>query len=124
MIQRYYRLAGYLLPVFIVCTSAALLGARAKPSGADPYTPTKREWLCMEFNARHRYSMMDHNFGISAIRGDGPDEVLLHCGATPKTDRASFNKAVQDSRENLQSIAEKYGFDDWLTIKELVKIYE
>ena len=121
MMNRYFRSAGYLLPVFIVFTSVALLGARAKPSGDDRYTPTKRNWLCLAFNAGRGVNFKTHGYAIHAV-GTGRDEVTLFCSTNPTTDRAEFNAGVQHARAVLQVIAEKYGFDDWLTIKELVRM--
>jgi hypothetical protein len=124
MIHRYFRLAGYLLPVFIVCTSVALLGAHAKPSGADPYIPTKQEWLCLQFNASYRISIMTHDYSISAVVAADPNKVLLYCRTTPRTDRASFNASVQQSREFIEGMAKTYGFGDRLTVQEEVAMID
>ena len=126
MMNRYFRSAGYLLPVFFVFTSVALLGARAKPSGDDPFTPTKRSWLCLAFNAVHAVHFKTHGYAIYAFaaNGTGGDEVTLFCSTNLTTDRAEFNAGVQHARTVLQLLAEKYGFDDWLTIKELVRMID
>lgn len=126
MIHRYFKFAGYLLPVFVVCTTMPLLGAKAKPSGTDLFVPTKKQWLCVEFNAQYAWKTTESGFHISAIdaAGGGKNEVMLYCRMRPETDRVVFNESIQTCRELLQSTAQKYGFDEWLTIKENVQLID
>lgn len=127
MINRYFRFAGYLLPVFIVCTSVALLGARAKPSGADPYTPTKREWLTVAFNALRIEGPPQAGITCEALpdRQD-PDALILFVAIVPRPDadeleqRKFASKVLAANRETLELLAKRLGFSDWLVIREKV----
>lgn len=126
MIQRYYRLAGCLLPVFIICTGVALLGARAKPSGDDPFTPTKREWLCLVFNAEESVQFFDRkNYAVVARPSPrDANTVLLKFGAKPDLPRETRNELLSLYKDNLQGYAKFYGFEDWLVIEEHIRDFQ
>jgi hypothetical protein len=125
MIHGYFRMAGYLLPVFIVCTSAALLGARARPSGTDPFTPTKAEWLCVRHNmTQMRKWNRDIPYDHYARITDEPNVieiVLLFLppkGIDPIPYREMANKEMATARLNIAGLARIFGFDEWLEIRE------
>jgi len=124
MIRRYFQFAGYLLPALAVCTSFALLGAQAKPSGADPYVPTKQQWLCVSFNAlyRERLDRDGAEMTIKACLSDEPNHIHLVGVIRKKTDRAFFNQLFQQSKKILEEDARSLGFDNWLVIKEEVHV--
>ena len=135
MIRHYCRFAGYLLPFFIVYAGVVLLGAQAKPSGADPYTPTKQEWLINEFNQLWR----GHDHGkdgdyvirslyVMATKGANANEVVIkyHSPDKPPGYRNERAREIEE-RENLdlagkrlKEIAASYGWQDWLVVRELV----
>jgi hypothetical protein len=125
MIHRYFRFAGFVLPVVIACTSVALIGARAKPSGTDPFMPTKAEWLCVRYNMSQlrRWSRdfpYDH---FARITGEPNvvEIVLLFTpleGLDPLHFRELANREMAHARRSIKAQAEIYGFDEWLEIRE------
>jgi hypothetical protein len=115
--------------VFAACAVAFLLGAKAKPSGADPFVPTKRDWLVVSFNAAFSVPMTNSaGFVIYAEGTDDPNEIQLCAhvidsnmpaeGAAER--RRRFTNSLTHLRTILEAEAEILGFDDWLKIREKI----
>lgn len=119
--QRYRSIAPYLLP--FVCVAALLcVAAQKKESGADPYTPTKLEWLCTYVNSTFRV-LHDGGYELTAHYLK-PNEVILLYHVPPEADRQFVNGTLQAFRNVFELEAKHRGWDEWLIIREQIRIME
>jgi hypothetical protein len=122
------RFAWCLLSLSIVFTAGVLLGAKAKPSGADPYTPTKREWLAVEINSfLSREWSKDSPFMMFAAPGRDENEITAAVVFMPEdkeaidVHRKSAESALRNFRDHIEKAGEARGWDDWLVVRERFK---
>jgi hypothetical protein len=116
------RFAWPMLSIAIVCTAIVLIGAQARPFGDAPYTPTKREWLCLAFNAEECVDFLHgRNYSVIATpSARDANTVILRFGTADGFRAEALPEMLDLYKDKLHSLAKKYGFQGWLQIEEQI----
>ena len=87
--------------------------------GAQPYTPTRIEWLCLDLNAESKAELTEEP-GYSkhfTYSGDDPNTIILFVRYRRTTDRELVNVVVNNARR-LVEIKVKNRDWTWVKIRE------
>jgi hypothetical protein len=92
--------------------------ATAHP-GAEPYIPTKIEWLTLELQAALQdYSTLaTDGFSLDIANRDA-ETVVIYVTYTPKVDRESMNKTINSARKIIAIHAQAHEWEKWVKIRE------
>lgn len=112
---------GLLMTVAAAVATAEFQGTLA--DGLGPYTPTRIEWLCVEFNSASAIGLTteSRHWLHATYQGRNPNAVVISVGYLPSMDRQLLNTKVNNAREELQAMAKQHGWG-WVTIVEDVKM--
>jgi hypothetical protein len=123
--HRYSRTVSPVLLAFAIFAAVGSIAAQRKESGSDPYTPTKREWLVLQFNAKSSTFTSPGNFSIKAYeQGKDENTVLLVASAFKDTDRQFVNEAMGFAREHMEGLSKRYCCNSWLIIREEIQVMD
>jgi hypothetical protein len=104
--------------------------AAAEPvedAGSNPFTPTKRQWLCAEFNVfsalKDAVTQKD-GFVIHAFEDRTDDNTITLVAVEKKEgiDQEAVKRSLVSGRDTLEVLAESLGFDGWLIVKEEIRL--
>jgi len=92
--------------------------------GAQPYVPTKIQWLCLDLNAESADELTDESkyskhFTYSAA---DPNTVIVFVRYLPDMDRELLNTVVNNAKEIVRLKSRSYGWEDWVKVSEDVKM--
>ena len=118
-VTRYRYIA---IVTLVVGISGAFLWAQereAELQGAQPYIPSRLEWLSLQVNASNSIRFEEgHNFMLNCIPLDNADTILILVQYTPNVNREIMNLLVQNARDVLEKRTEARGWDSWIEIRE------
>jgi hypothetical protein len=109
--------------VLILCLLAAnpVLAQQRKivSPGAEPYTPTRIEWLTTTLQASLRTEEPNYSLQITS-----PDyeTILIYVRYFPTVNREEMNIMINSARKVIHITAKSYGWDSWLKIREDVQM--
>ena len=106
--------------------ATAIFGALAfgQNEGLKPYTPTRLEWLALDYNARLRVELSESSgfsMGFVDVKGD---TILIYVRYFLSVNRETMNMAINGAREVISMDAKSRGWSSWLKMKEDVKMVE
>src|SRR5216683_2173695 len=106
-------------PTRLLITVVVFSGlAFAQNEGLKPYTPTRLEWLALDFNARLRIDLSESNgFSMTFVEVRG-DTILIYVNYLPSVDRQMMNTTINSARKVISIDAKSRGWSSWLKVKE------
>lgn len=122
MNMRDVRMAVVISVVAAASAGAAIAAQIRQPEGSQRYTPTRVEWLCVEYNAMARQELEGDNrfWRHATFRGTDPNTVVISIGYLPGTDRDLLELAVKNAREEILALAQVRGWQ-WVKVAEDIK---
>jgi hypothetical protein len=115
---------------FFFCTAMVLfvttvVGAAqhgAGPAGAETYSPTRGEWLCVLLNARQALSnseripreMLVHFFHDRSA----PNVIFVEVLADKSSDKSVVRRYMARAKERAIATSRIYGWQDWLRVEQ------
>ena len=108
-----------LVVIGLICLTYAW--AQHQNEGDKPYTPTRLEWLAVVLNSGMSVSFENMSMRFVPVSNN---TLKLLVSYSPRQDRAYLNIMVNVTKRSALNIAEGYGFDTWLKIKEEIKMIE
>lgn len=109
---------------------SVFLYARAVPQktlpGSERFSPTRIDWLTTSLQANLRDELtQERGFSMDfTFHGDDPDTVLIYVRYLPDmspVDRQVMNMEIETARTVIESNAKRYGWENWVKIKEDIK---
>lgn len=95
--------------------------------GAEAYTPTRIEWLCVELNSLSFFDWRTEDVGLHAMfvpkTGD-PDTVLVKFTFTDNVDADSKNALIRMAKDVIKHYACTRGWDTWLKMEVKIEMHE
>ena len=104
-------------------TSSGVFSAqRASHPGAEPFTPTRMDWLIVELQAccRHDGLSVD-GFDLQFTNPD-PETVLIYVTYLSTVDREAMNVTIDSMKRVIDIKAKGYGWQNWVNVKEDVHL--
>src|SRR6185295_19043198 len=94
--------------------------------GLTPYTPTKIEWLALTVNAQLQYERHAEDlYEVFVVQADHETlEILIrdHLGRSSRqrstTKLAIMKSKIKTTRELVMATAKRYGWENWVRIRE------
>jgi hypothetical protein len=107
------------------CVSIFVYAYAATPQatspGLQPFTPTRIDWLTTTLQASLRQEAIDTDGYLIEITTPNPDTILIYVRYTPKVNRQAMNISIEAARQAIQITVKKYGWDDWVKIRENIQ---
>jgi hypothetical protein len=95
--------------------------------GAELYTPTRIEWLCVELNSLGFFEWRTEDVGLHAMfvpkTGDS-DTVLVKFVFTDNIDADSKNNIIRMAKDVIKHYACNRGWDTWLKMEIEIGMHE
>ncbi len=95
--------------------------------GAEAYTPTRIEWLCVELNSLGFFQWRTEEIGLNAMfvpkTGDS-DTVLVKFTFTENVDEDTKNAIIRMAEDVIKHYACNRGWDKWLKMEIKIEIHE
>ena len=113
-----------LTATIIVCLTSmatAQQGLGNRP-GAQPYIPTRIDWLTTTLQASLRSDLTEESRYLIQITSPDSETILIHVRYLPNVNREIMNMNIDSVREVVKITAKSYGWDKWLKIREDVQI--
>jgi hypothetical protein len=115
----------YLIVAILSASVSAFVFANAQPQklspGAQPFVPTRIDWLTTTLQASLRDDQMQATGFLLQITSPDPETILIYVRYLPDVNREVMNMSVDSSREVIQITAKRYGWDRWVKIREDVQ---
>ena len=90
--------------------------------GLTPYTPTKIEWLALVVNSQLRQAPTHEGlYSLDVVQWDH-ETLLISVRYRPTVGRAVLDRSVETAREAILSTARRYGWDNWVKIRERIEV--
>ena len=112
-----------LMLCFFLTTMVAF--AQQKPTlhpGAQPYTPTRIDWLTTVLQASLRTEMLHEDGYLLQITSPDSETILIYVRYLPTVNREVMNTIIEGAREVIRITAKSYGWDKWLKVKEDIRM--
>jgi len=91
--------------------------------GLERYIPTRMEWLALHLQSYYSFSMNEYGCKISFINAvNESDTLIIYCRYLPTADREKLNALIEGRKLVAQIAIKHYGWEDWVQIKEDVKM--
>lgn len=91
--------------------------------GAQPYMPSKLEWLSIELNsAYHSHRASEQGYVLNFLPLDRQDAVLLYVRYGPKVDQQTMNMGIEAAREVFRKTLKSHHWDSWVNLREDVRM--
>jgi hypothetical protein len=120
--KKYFSVA-VLSAVISVFVYARALPQKRSP-GLQPFTPTRIDWLVTYLQASLREDLTEEkNFNLNISSSD-PETVVIYVRYFPTVDRKIMNADIDTARKVIHVVAQTYGWDGWVKIKEDVELAE
>ena len=120
MVYKYFAVA-----VLSACVSV-LVFADTQPQklspGAQPFTPTRIDWLTTRLQASLRDDSLQTGGFYLQISSHDSETVLIVVRYWPNVNREAMNVAIDAARQVTQLAAKEYGWDKWVKIREDVQL--
>ena len=117
--KRYLSVAVLSAVVSMFVYSRALPEKRSP--GLQPFTPTRIDWLVTHLQANLREDLTEEkNFNLNISSSD-PETVVIYVRYLPTVDRKIMNLDIDTARKVIHVVAQTYGWDGWVKIKEDVE---
>lgn len=111
--------------VFSVLVSTFVFASVQSPRlspGAQPFTPTRIDWLTTTLQANLRDEEMETNGYMLQITSPNPETILIYVRYTPDVNRRAMNLSIDTARKVIQITAKSYGWDNWVKIREDISL--
>ena len=120
------QMLGLLLTI-IVAFSVGASGYHQEDSGQGegwkPYTPTRLEWLAVNYNALYRRNLLSTlGYTIRITPLHNIDTISIAVGYLPEAERSFMNREIEHIKEMIKKDVEHRGWSSWLKIREDVQI--
>jgi hypothetical protein len=88
--------------------------------GTVLFTPTRSQWLILNLEAMFRSPAIGQSgFGIDFARSaEDSETIVILVRYAPNVSRPEMNAAIDRARNAVQLMANYYGWQDWVKIKE------
>lgn len=90
--------------------------------GAEPYSPTRGEWLCVLLNARQALSNSEQVPHATLVHyfydRSTPNVIFLKVLADKSSDKAVVRRILARAKEHAIATAKIYGWQDWLQVEQ------
>jgi hypothetical protein len=90
--------------------------------GAQPFVPTRIDWLTTTLQASLRDDQMQTTGFLLQITSPDPETVLIYVRYVPDVNREVMNTSIDVARRVIQITARGYGWDKWVKIREDVQL--
>jgi hypothetical protein len=90
--------------------------------GAQPYIPTRIDWLTTALQASLRDDQMQTTGYQLLITSPDPETVLIFVRYLPDVNREVMNMNIDAARQVVQITAKSYGWEKWVKIREDVQL--
>ena len=109
---------------------ALLLGAwitfaqsHVLPEGAQPYVPTRLEWLALELNSTMREDFSESSqFSMAFIPNEMENTVVIYVTYIPSVQRIVMNKSIETAKKIIDLESKTRGWSSWLKVQERVEM--
>jgi hypothetical protein len=112
--------------IFLFAVSP-LLSAQpvAENQGSKNYSPSRLEWLAVEFNSRLRVPLSEETgYSLEFVPLERQDTLLIAVSYLPGVNRAVMNLAISNARDLIAMKAKYHGWSNWLKVREDVKLVD
>src|SRR2546425_564385 len=92
---------------------------RAAHPGAEPYIPTRIDWLTTTLQASLRTE--ESKFTLNIANSDS-ETILILVRYRPDVDREIMNLSVDAARQVIRITAKSYGWNGWLKVREDIQM--
>ncbi len=93
------------------------------PAGAQPYTPSRLEWLALELNAEQRIELSEESgFAMTFVPVENENAILIFVRYLENVNREIMNTNIDTARKVISMKAKSHGWDSWLKVKEDVQM--
>jgi hypothetical protein len=90
--------------------------------GAQPFVPTRIDWLTTTLQASLRDDQMQTTGFQLQITSPNSETVLIYVRYLPDVNREVMNTNIDAARQVIQITAKSYGWDKWVKIREDVQL--
>jgi hypothetical protein len=112
-----------LLSSLLVATTAGFAQEkRPLRPGAEPYIPTRIDWLTTVLQASLRTERLQEDGYNLQITYLDSETVLIYVRYLPTVNREIMNNGIETAREVIQITAKGYGWDKWLKVREDIQM--
>lgn len=116
----------YLAVAVLSASVSVLVYANAQPQkvspGAQPFTPTRIDWLTTTLQASLRDDELRTTGFSLDITSPNPETILIYVRYLPGVNREVMNMYIDSARRVIQITAKSYGWDEWLKVREDVQL--
>ena len=92
--------------------------------GAEPFTPTRIDWLTTTLQAALREEpTQDNDFDLQITYAD-PETLLIYVRYAPDVERRRMNKSIDTAHKVIAITVKSYGWEQWVKVKEDVEPYK
>jgi hypothetical protein len=99
-------------------------GPKQISSGAEPYTPTRIDWLDTTLQAALRQDpTADNDFSLAIAYTDS-ETLVIFVRYAPDVERSRMNKSIEAAHKVIDITVKSYGWQDWIRVKEDVQPYK
>ncbi len=122
--QRRIILSLIMASVFLVVTTGIAQQKSPSHPGAEPYTPSRIEWLATVLQANLRTERLtEDGFTLNIVMQD-QETISIYVRYLPTVNREIMNIGIESARYVIQITAKSYGWDKWLKVKENIQMYQ
>ena len=116
----------YIVVAILSALTSIFVFAKARPQrlspGAEPFTPTRIDWLTTTLQASLRDEQLEtHGYQLQITSPD-PETILIYVRYLPSVDRPVMNTSIDAARQVIQITAKSYGWDKWVKIREDIQL--
>ena len=90
--------------------------------GAEPYIPTRIEWLTTTLQASLREDELETERFQLQITSPDSETILIYVRYLPDVNREVMNLAIDGARKVIQITAKGYGWDSWVKVREDIQL--
>jgi hypothetical protein len=115
----------YILVAALSAIVSVFIYAHAAPQksspGSQPFTPTRIDWLTTTLQANLRKDITGQKpYSLDIVPTDS-ETIVISVRYVPGVDGSVMKNDIDTARKQIQVTVKRYGWDDWVRIKEDVQ---
>ena len=111
-----------LASLFFSTTAGFAQQKSPKQPGAEPYIPTRIDWLTTVLQASLRTERLQEDGYLLQITSPDSETILIYVRYLPTVNREIMNTGIESAREVIKITANSYGWGKWLKVREDIQM--
>jgi len=112
------------LSAFVSIFGFAYAQSQRLSPGAEPFTPTRIDWLTTTLQASLREDVLQTDGYQLLITSPDSETILIYVRYMPDVNGRVMNLSIDTARKVIQITAKSYGWDKWVKIREDIQLAE